>query len=210
MSAPRQPMYLYNLVQVDGYHNFEMWNTALRQYLRMEALLHHLVLDEMFPEERNCETCREAWCLGRAKVWWLIHLTLGNRLVREVLYERGWHNEHPSPKVGPLFRVGPELRDAAPAPFRHFGDAFDDMLGDGPGEAEAVTTYSTTRDIQDFADILEDYQDMDTATLYKLAEAVAETLNIWQTEFHELRKVIDDVIGRRSRQVRKYAVWSED
>ncbi|KAK3950454.1 hypothetical protein QBC32DRAFT_371971 [Pseudoneurospora amorphoporcata] len=53
-------------------------------------------------------------------------------------------------------------------------------------------SFPKIRDVQDFADALEDFQDMDDATLYKLAEAMSETLNVWQTEFRELRKVVDD------------------
>lgn len=53
-------------------------------------------------------------------------------------------------------------------------------------------SFPKIRNVQEFADALEDYQDMDDATLYKLAEAMSETLNVWQTEFRELRKVVDD------------------
>ena len=53
-------------------------------------------------------------------------------------------------------------------------------------------SFPKIRDIQDFADAVEDFQDMDDATLYKLAEAMSETLNVWQTEFRELKKIVDD------------------
>ncbi|EGZ76762.1 uncharacterized protein B0T23DRAFT_309431 [Neurospora hispaniola] len=104
MAAPDQPVYVINyyhlpfgLVELDGHQNFEMWDTALRQYLRAASLLHHLVLDEMSPEQRECDTCRDNWNVERGRVLCLIDLTLGNRLVREALYEHGWQDNHPSP-----------------------------------------------------------------------------------------------------------------
>ncbi|KHE80302.1 hypothetical protein GE21DRAFT_1218677, partial [Neurospora crassa] len=60
------------------------------------SLLRHLVLDELSPEQRACDTCRDNWHIERGRVLYLIDLTLDNKLVQKALYKYGWEDNYPS------------------------------------------------------------------------------------------------------------------
>lgn len=53
-------------------------------------------------------------------------------------------------------------------------------------------SFPKIKDPSDFIDALASYREMDTETLYKTTAAAAEALVVWEKEYHELRKIVDD------------------
>ena len=80
----------------------------------------------------------------------------------------------------------------------------DDGVEENPeptGVAEPVETvqipskqysFPKIRDPSEFMDALASYQEMDSETLYKTVAAAVEALTVWEKEYHELRKIVDD------------------
>ncbi|KAK3335263.1 hypothetical protein B0T19DRAFT_351418 [Cercophora scortea] len=53
-------------------------------------------------------------------------------------------------------------------------------------------SFRKLRDPSEVVETLQGFQDMDTQTLYQTAAAAAETLNAWQQEYKEMKKIVDD------------------
>ncbi|KAK3693441.1 hypothetical protein B0T22DRAFT_40436 [Podospora appendiculata] len=53
-------------------------------------------------------------------------------------------------------------------------------------------SFQKLRDPSELVEALQGFQDMDTETLYQTTAAAAETLNAWQQEYKEMKKIVDD------------------
>ncbi|KAK3987682.1 hypothetical protein QBC44DRAFT_399875 [Cladorrhinum sp. PSN332] len=77
----------------------------------------------------------------------------------------------------------------------------------GPADPIEVTrnyphqySFPKVRDPTDISDLLENFEDMDTDTLYSTVAAAVETLDAYQREYYELKKILDDEENAKRRQ----------
>ncbi|KAK4160164.1 hypothetical protein QBC43DRAFT_245928 [Cladorrhinum sp. PSN259] len=106
---------------------------------------------------------------------------------------------------------------AAPSPAPIDDDRMDDQEEEvierrptkrnGPAEPIEVTrnythlySFPKIRDPTEISDLLENFEDMDSDTLYSTVAAAVETLDAYQREYNELKKLLDDEENAKRRQ----------
>lgn len=80
----------------------------------------------------------------------------------------------------------------SPAPAGDDGDEGDVSESQEPPESRRHFRYRKLRDPEEYVSIIENYEDMSTAELYEVLEAINVSLVQWQSEWTDLGKVVDD------------------